>query len=168
MATIDDLEWQHTLRTAVARYDDLRARDVLAVSTRDLRDDQRAGGPADGRPDGRPDGPAPDADPPALTREEALELLALGEVLVRKAGYGRQLSVRSARAAGASWAQIGAALGLTKQAAWEAHNRWIDEQAEQHRALGHAGYDPDDEAAARDLAGARDDDPATAGPDSER
>jgi hypothetical protein len=63
-----------------------------------------------------------------LTREEALELLALGEVIARKAGYGRQLTVRTARAAGASWSQIGAALGTTKQSAWETHTRWIDDQ----------------------------------------
>lgn len=43
----------------------------------------------------------------------------------RKAGYGRQLAVRSARAAGASWTQIGDALGTTKQSAWAAHNRWL-------------------------------------------
>jgi hypothetical protein len=49
-------------------------------------------------------------------------------VIARKAGYGRQLAVRSARAAGASWAQIGAALGTTKQSAWEAHARWLDAQ----------------------------------------
>ena len=51
-----------------------------------------------------------------------------GEVIARKAGYGRQLGVRSARAAGASWAQIGAALGTTKQSAWEAYSRWVDQQ----------------------------------------
>jgi hypothetical protein len=98
------------------------------------------------------------ADPP-LTREQTLELLALGEVLARKAGYGRQLAVRSARAAGASWAQIGAALGTSKQAAWEAHERWIDDQAAQHRHHDIRGMDPRTEAAARDLAG-RPDDPA--------
>lgn len=65
---------------------------------------------------------------PALTAEEALQMLALGEAIARKAAYGRQLSVRSARAAGASWAQIGAALGTTKQSAWEAHSRWLEEQ----------------------------------------
>ena len=64
-----------------------------------------------------------------LSREESLELLALSEVVIRKAGYGRQAMVRSARANGASWTQIGAALGSSKQAAWEAHNRWIEEQA---------------------------------------
>ena len=61
-----------------------------------------------------------DATP--LTREEALEMLALSEVVIRKAGYGRQAMVRAARDAGASWAQVGVALGTTKQAAWEAHS----------------------------------------------
>jgi hypothetical protein len=49
--------------------------------------------------------------------------------VARKAGYGRQLTIRSARAAGASWSQIGAALGTTKQSAWEAHTRWLEESA---------------------------------------
>jgi hypothetical protein len=57
-----------------------------------------------------------------LTREEALEMLALSEVVIRKAGYGRQALVRTARDAGASWTQVGTALGTTKQAAWEAHS----------------------------------------------
>jgi hypothetical protein len=104
MITPDEVERLHSLRTAVARYDDLRHREALA--------------PAVG--DGY--GPEP------LRREEALELLALGEVIARKAGYGRQLTVRTARAAGASWSQIGAALGTTKQSAWETHTRWLDEQ----------------------------------------
>jgi hypothetical protein len=88
-----------------------------------------------------------------LSVPEALELLALGEVIVRKASYGRQLDVRSARLVGASWSQIGAALGMTKQAAWEAHGRWIEGQAELHRASGYEGLDQGEEAAARRLAG---------------
>ncbi|XRQ09984.1 hypothetical protein ACN3XK_03480 [Actinomadura welshii] len=88
-----------------------------------------------------------------LRRAEVLEMLALGEVIARKAVYGRQLAVRSARSAGASWAQIGAALGVSKQAAWEAHGRWIDEQAAQHGRHGHEGWDEDEAAAARRLAG---------------
>jgi hypothetical protein len=108
MATPDELETQFTLSTAVARYDQLRTRDALA-------------------PPGDDNGP--DAEAKALTREEALELLALGELIARKAGYGRQLAVRTARATGASWTQIGAALGTTKQSAWEAHARWLDDQA---------------------------------------
>ncbi|MFC4911581.1 hypothetical protein [Actinomadura gamaensis] len=87
-----------------------------------------------------------------LGRSEALELLALGEVIARKAGYGRQLTVRTARRAGASWSQIGGALGTTKQAAWEAHQRWIDDQAKRPEP-GHMGWDDDELAAARALAG---------------
>ncbi|MBY8874244.1 hypothetical protein K7640_20655 [Micromonospora sp. PLK6-60] len=107
--TPDSLEREHTLLTAVARYDELRTRDALA-------------------PAGVDDEPYP-AEAAPLTREEALELLALGELIARKAGYGRQLAVRSARATGASWSQIGGALGTSKQSAWEAHTRWIEEQA---------------------------------------
>src|SRR3954470_5105533 len=92
------------------------------------------------------------ADPP-LTRAEALELLALGEVIARKSGYGRQLTVRSARTAGASWAEIGAALGTTRQSAWEAHRRWIDGQAAARGTVGQIGFDEADAAAARALAG---------------
>jgi hypothetical protein len=88
-----------------------------------------------------------------LDRAESLELLALGEVIARKSGYGRQLSVRSARTAGASWAEIGAALGTTRQSAWEAHRRWIDGQAAQHGEDGEIGFDDEETAAARALAG---------------
>ena len=88
-----------------------------------------------------------------LTREETLELLALSEVVTRKAGYGRQAMVRSARSAGASWTQIGAALGTSKQAAWESHNRWIEEQARQHVQTGYQGLNPGEADAARGLAG---------------
>jgi hypothetical protein len=102
-ASPDDLERQHTLSTATTRYDELRMRDALATVAGDR---------------GTP-----------LTRDETLEMLALSEVVIRKAGYGRQAMVRLARDAGASWTQVGAALGTTKQAAWEAHNRWAEEQA---------------------------------------
>ena len=128
MADVDALDREHTLSTAVRRYEELRTRDSL-----DDPDD--------------PDGPRP------LGRAEALELLALGEVITRKAGQGRQLTVRTARGAGASWADIGQALGTTRQSAWEAHRRWIDGQAAQRGAVGEIGFDEDDAAAARALAG---------------
>ena len=131
MATPDELERRYTLRTAVARYEELRTRDALTAS-----DDGES-----------------DADAEPLTRAEALEMIALGEVIARKAGYGRQLSVRSARRAGASWAQIGAALGTSKQAAWETHNRWIEEQAGRRDDPGHWSWDEADVAAAREPAG---------------
>ena len=125
---LDTLGREHTLATAVRRYDELRSRDSLAD------------------PDD-PDGPAP------LRRAEALELLALGEVIARKAGQGRQLTVRTARGAGASWADIGQALGTTRQSAWEAHRRWIDGQVAQRGTVGAIGFDEDDAAAAHALAG---------------
>jgi hypothetical protein len=140
MTTPALLEAEHSLATAVARYDELRMRDLLAPAAAD---------PAD---DGTP-GPAP------LTRSEALELLALSEVIARKAAYGRQLTIRSARAAGASWSQIGAALGTTKQSAWEAHSRWIDQQAGQRGRTGCEGMDDQQAAAARALAGNADEQP---------
>jgi hypothetical protein len=130
MADIDALDREHTLATAVRRFDELRGRDSLAD------------------PDD-PDGPRP------LSRAEALELLALGEVIARKAGQGRQLTVRTARGAGASWAEIGRSLGTTRQSAWEAHRRWIDGQAAQRGAIGEIGFDEEDAAAARALAGDR-------------
>jgi hypothetical protein len=128
MATPDELESQHTLSTATTRYDELRMRDALAAM-------------------------AGDRTAPALSRPESLELLALSEVVIRKAGYGRQAMVRSARGAGATWTQIGAALGSSKQAAWEAHNRWIEDQARQHAQTGFSGLGPDEADAARGLAG---------------
>jgi len=125
---LDALEREHTLSTAVRRYEELRTRDSLAD------------------PDD-PDGPDP------LRRAEALELLALGEVIARKAGHGRQLTVRTARGAGASWADIGLALGTTRQSAWEAHRRWIDGQVAQRGTVGAIGFDEQDAATARALAG---------------
>jgi hypothetical protein len=131
MTTPEQLDREFTLLTAAARYDELRMRDALA--------------PPPGEPGDR------------LTSDEALQMLALGEVLARKASYGRQLGVRSARAAGASWARIGAALGTTKQSAWEAHMRWIEDQARPGGQQGIEGLDADGAAAARDLAGEADD-----------
>jgi hypothetical protein len=132
MTSPDELDTQLTLRTAVARFEDLRTREALAGED--------------------------EPDPTPLTRDETLELLTLGEVIARKAGYGRQLTVRSARTAGASWAAIGRALGTTKQSAWEAHARWIDDQAAQHGADGVSGLDELAVARSRRLAGRPDDD----------
>jgi hypothetical protein len=84
-------------------------------------------------------------------------MLALGQVIARKAGYGQQLTVRTARATGASWSAIGRALDTSKQAAWEAHTRWIEDQGAQHRAGGYEGLDEVSVARARRLAGGPDD-----------
>ena len=126
----DELEGQHTLSTATTRYDELRMRDALAAMA--------------GERDGNS---AP------LSRPETLEMLALSEVVIRKAGYGRQAMVRSARGAGASWTEIGAALGTSKQAAWEAHQRWIEDQSRQHEQTGYEGLAPAAVREERELAG---------------
>ena len=140
MTSPEEMERQHTLRTAVARYEELRAREILADSA---------------------DGTAPDvADADRLPASDVLELLALSEVIARKAGYGQQLAVRTARAAGASWASIARALGMSKQAAWEAHTHWIDAQSDAHAATGHEGLDPDEVARLRRMAGSPDDEGA--------
>jgi hypothetical protein len=130
MTDVDVLERELTLTAAVTRLEQLRVRAALAD-------------------------PDPDVDggSAGLSRAETLELLALGEVVVRKAATGRQLDVRAARAAGASWAEIGRALGAARQSVWEAHRRWIDGQEAQHGAVGQLGFDSDDAAAARVLAG---------------
>jgi hypothetical protein len=136
MTSPDDVERQHTLRTAVARYEELRAREILADSA---------------------DGNSPDvAEAERLSAADVLELLALSEVIARKAGYGQQLAVRTARAAGASWASIARALGVSKQAAWDEHARWIDAQSEQASRPGHEGLDPDEIARLRRRAGSPD------------
>jgi hypothetical protein len=140
MTTPAELESRHTLRTAVARYEELRTRDSL-TDLADADSPQVAGAER-------------------LSQAEVLEMLALGEVIAHKTGYGRQLSVRTARATGASWSAIGQALGTTKQAAWEAHARWIEDQATQHRASGSEGLDDVSVERARRLAGGPDDEPA--------
>jgi hypothetical protein len=141
MTSPEEIERQHTLRTAVARYEELRAREVLADSAGDVSPDV--------------------GDGERLPADEVLELLALSEVIARKAGYGQQLAVRTARAAGASWASIARALGMSKRAAWEAHTRWIDAQSDAHRATGHEGLDPAEVDRLRRLAGSPDDGPST-------
>jgi hypothetical protein len=144
MTTPQDLERQFTLVTATTRYDELRTRDAIAPVSDSTTE---------------PEPPLGPGEPGQLSQGEALEMLALGEVITRKAGYGRQLAVRTARATGASWSQIGQALGTTKQSAWEAHARWIEDQAEQHRRSGYEGWDDEQVTAARALAGQIDDVP---------
>ncbi len=104
MTSADDLERRHTLSTAAARFDELRMRAARATTG---------------------------TSESSLSSADNLELLALGEVIIRKIGYGRRATVHAAHSAGASWTQIGSALGCSKQAAWEAHTRWLQEQTPQ-------------------------------------
>ena len=96
-----------TLRTAAARLDELRWREALgaAAGAEEAEDLVGLG--------------------PALTRREALELLALSEVVARKAVVGRQTTVRAARSAGASWDDVARALGTTAERAERDHERWL-------------------------------------------
>ena len=49
----------------------------------------------------------------SLDTYEALELLALGEVIARKAHDSQLIGIRAALRGGASWEQIAEALGVT-------------------------------------------------------
>jgi len=80
----------------------------------------------------------------SLDTYEALELLALGEVVSRKAHDSRLIGIRAALRGGADWEQIADALGLSPDAAWDAFAEVVDERLEADAA-----------AAARELAGAR-------------
>jgi hypothetical protein len=90
-----------------------------------------------------------------LDVDEALELLALGEVVSRKAHEHRQLGIRAALRGGADWDQIGRALGISPRAAWDRHTSWLDRQAAAHRAGDPDALDAEATAAARGLAGRR-------------
>lgn len=65
----------------------------------------------------------------SLDVHESLELLALGEVVARKAHGSRLIGMRAALRGGAGWEEIGAALGMTPAAAWDAYQEAIDSSA---------------------------------------
>jgi hypothetical protein len=80
----------------------------------------------------------------SLDTYEALELLALGEVVARKAHDSQLIGIRAALRGGAGWDEISAALGTTPDAAYDAFQDAIARQ-----------LDADAAASARRLAGAR-------------
>jgi hypothetical protein len=130
--TPEALEAEFSLTTAATRLDFLSRRDSgdTALNTvRDTNDD---------------DWRSFKAAETSLDSYEALELLALGEVVSRKAHDSRLIGIRAALRGGADWDLIAAALGLTPDAAWDAFTEAVDERLETDAA-----------AAARELAGAR-------------
>jgi hypothetical protein len=142
-ATPEVLESEFSLLTAVTRLDFLSRRDNVVVDelTDSVDDDDDWMRIKDATT--------------TLDADEALELLALGEVVARKAHEHRQLGIRAALRGGADWSQIARALGVTPRAAWERHISWLDEQT-----AARAGGDPDALDAesitvARELAGRR-------------
>ena len=80
----------------------------------------------------------------SLDVHESLELLALGEVISRKAHDSRLIGIRAALRGGADWEQIATALGGTPQQAWDDFTASICEE-----------LDPEAASAARELAGTR-------------
>ena len=126
------LEAEFSLTTAATRLDFLSRRDSGETTLNTVRDD---------------DGDSWSAIKAAGTSldvQESLELLALGEVVARKAHDSQLIGVRAALRGGATWEQIAAALDVTPQAAWDAFAASISRQ-----------LDDDDAAAARELAGSR-------------
>jgi alkylhydroperoxidase/carboxymuconolactone decarboxylase family protein YurZ len=129
--TPEALEPDFTLTTAATRLDFLSRRDNGATTLNTVHDDDDENGWASFRDT-------------SLDTYEALELLALGEVVARKAHDSRLIGIRAALRGGASWDQIGEALGVPADSAWESFNDAVAEQ-----------LDADDAAAARELAGSR-------------
>ena len=133
--TPEALEGEFSLTTAATRLDFLSRRDDGSTSLNTVRDSQ----------DDADDWSAIRGMTTNLDVSEALELLALGEVVARKA-HGSQLTgIRAALRGGAGWEEIAAALDLTPRQAWDAYAQAVDA----------AALDPDAAASARELAGTR-------------
>jgi hypothetical protein len=78
-----------------------------------------------------------------LDVHESLELLALGEVVARKAHDSRLIGIRAALRGGATWDDVAGALGVTPQQAWDTYTEAVSQ------------LDDAEAAPARELAGAR-------------
>jgi hypothetical protein len=135
--TPEALEGEFSLSTAVSRLNFLSRRDHGEAAL-----DTTVDADAD-------DWSSIKAAATSLDVPEALELLALGEVIARKAHGSRLVGIRAALRGGAGWSDIAAALGLTPGAAWDLFARMLDEQVRTQ------GMDADAAASARRLAGAR-------------
>ena len=130
--TPEALEAEFSLPTAATRLDFLSRRDDGSTelnTVRDISDDDWATS-------------LKDVDT-SLDTYEALELLALGEVVSRKAHDSQLIGMRAALRGGAGWDEIATALGTTPDAAYDAFTASI------------ARLDDDAAAAARELAGSR-------------
>jgi hypothetical protein len=130
--TPETLEAEFSLTTAATRLDFLSRRDSGSTTLNTVRDDDED------------DWSSIKATGTSLDTYEALELLALGEVVARKAHDSQLIGIRAALRGGAGWDEIGAALGTTPDAAYDAFQEAIARQ-----------LDADAAAAARELAGAR-------------
>ena len=129
--TPEALEAEFSLTTAATRLDFLSRRDDGDTSLNTVRDDDADSWSAllDDRT--------------RLDVHEALELLALGEVVARKAHDSRLIGIRAALRGGASWDEVAGALGVTPQQAWDTYTEAV------------SALDDEAAASARELAGAR-------------
>jgi len=138
------LEREFSLLTAVTRLDFLSRRDNVVVDE-----------PNDSADDDDDWASLKAGTNTQLDAEEALELLALGEVVARKAHEHRQLGITAALRGGVDWPQISRALAISPRAAWERHVAWLDAQAAARRSGAPDALTPDEVAAARARAGRR-------------
>ncbi len=131
--TPEALAAEFSLPTAATRLDFLSRRDdgdTALNSVQDVDDDSWASQLKD--------------TPMQLDVAESLELLALGEVIARKAHDCQLIGIRAALRGGAGWEEIGTALGTSPQDAYDTFVASITRQ-----------LDDDAATAARELAGTR-------------
>src|ERR671916_531821 len=114
--TPETLEAEFSLPTAATRLDFLSRRDSGNTALNTVHD-------AD-----QDDWSSLKALDTSLDTYEALELLALGEVVSRKAHDSQLIGIRAALRGGAGWDQIGSALGTTPDAAYDAFQDAIARQ----------------------------------------
>jgi len=129
--TPDALEQEFSLPTAATRLDFLSRRDngaTTANTVTEIEDSWTALAGAE----------------TSLDVDESLELLALGEVVSRKAHGSRLTGIRAALRGGASWEQIAAALAVPPAEAWDTYQELTAKELDGEAA-----------AAARELAGTR-------------
>jgi hypothetical protein len=91
----------------------------------------------------------------SLDAEEALELLALGEVVARKAHGSRHLGIWAALRGGVDWSRIAAALATTPAQAWDDYSGWLDAQVAARAAGDADALDAATVTVARERAGRR-------------
>jgi hypothetical protein len=128
--TPEALAAEFSLSTAATRLDFLSRRDNGDTALNTVRDDDDHWASLK------------DTDT-QLDVHESLELLALGEVVARKAHDSRLVGIRAALRGGADWEQIAEALGVPAEQAWD-----IFQASVEH-------LDADTATAARELAGSR-------------
>lgn len=128
--TPEALAAEFSLSTAATRLDFLSRRDNGETTLNTVRDD---------------DDPWASLKDTAtqLDVHESLELLALGEVVARKAHDSRLVGIRAALRGGADWERIAQALGTTPAQAWDTYLAAVDQ------------LDTSAATAARELAGSR-------------